>query len=81
MGDFRVTPWGHHGDVVGASVDDPVLIHRITDLSFPACGARPIIMCTDISAIRWPDMGLCTIHSPYYCYHPFKEHVMRKVAL
>ena len=64
----RVTPWGHHGDAARASVDDTVVVHRITKMSFPACGPLGIMVCTAIAALRWPDTGLCTIHSPYYFY-------------
>ena len=59
---------GYPGDHECSPVDDRVVIHRSTAVSFLAWGRRWIAVCTAISPLRWDNTGLCTIHSPYYNY-------------
>ncbi len=64
-----------------ATGGQPPVIHRITTMSFPACGRWWIAVGTAIRALRWANDGLCTIHSPYYYYYPYRRTVVRGGAL
>jgi hypothetical protein len=77
----RATACGYPGDRQRPPVDDRVVIHRSTAVSFPAWGQRWIEVCTPISPLRWDNTGLCTIHSPYYNYQFIHHHLMTKEAL
>jgi hypothetical protein len=62
-------------------VDAHTLVHRTTAVAFPAWGRWWVPLGTRTTAVRCADDGLSTIHSSYYCYHSYEEHVMGKVAL
>jgi hypothetical protein len=69
-------------------VDDRVLpgdaqhvVHRTTREWFSACARVGKTMRGRIPRLRWANTGLCTIHSPYYLYYSFTDHMSRKATL
>ena len=44
------------------------VIHRTTPVSSARCGSRWTTGRGHTHPLRWPEIGLSTIHSTYYCY-------------
>ncbi|MEN9504159.1 MAG: hypothetical protein RI958_85 [Actinomycetota bacterium] len=72
---------GYLGDRNRTPVDDGMVIHRSTAVSFLPCGRRWMSVCVPISPLRWDDAELSTIHSAYYNYQSIHHHLMKKGTL
>ena len=70
-----------HVDDAPRPGDATPVVHRTTREWFFACARVGKPVWGEITRLRWADTGLCTIHSPYYLYYSFTDHLTRKATL